>query len=58
VAFLDSDIADGFSQTNDVGNQGFSISIDFEDSTHGTATVNLPSGTVTADISLVFPDLR
>ena len=58
VAFLDSNIADGFSQTNDVANQGFGISITLQDSTHGTATVDLPSGEVTADISLVFPDLR
>ncbi|MBI4772873.1 MAG: hypothetical protein HY788_01615 [Deltaproteobacteria bacterium] len=58
VAFLDSNIADGFSQANDVGNQGFGININFQDSTHGTVTVDLPSGAVTADIALTFPDLR
>ena len=58
VAFLDSNIADGFSADDDAGMQGYGISITLQDSTHGTATVDLPSGTVTADISLVFPDLR
>lgn len=58
VAFLDPDISDGFSADNDVGSRGFGISFVFHSSTTATVTVDLPTGTVTTDMSLAFPDMR
>ncbi len=58
AAFLDPDISDGFSVDNDLGNQGFGISFVFQSATQATVTVDLPTGTVTKEIALAFPDLR
>jgi len=58
VAFLDTDISDGFSVNNDVGSQGYGVSFVFHSNTSATVTVDMPAGTVTKDISLAFQDFR
>ncbi|MFW9996588.1 MAG: choice-of-anchor Q domain-containing protein [Candidatus Odinarchaeota archaeon] len=56
TAFLDSDYSDGISAADDIGGQGYQMSLDLSDSTHGSITVDLPSGQYVKGVSCAYPD--
>ena len=58
LAFLDEDYTDGITCSNDVDNQGHTMSLALTDSNHGMLTLTFPSSQASIPVECKFPDIQ